>query len=128
MDFNKLIKYWEDGSKLDFLSAKDILEKTERFSHAAFFLHLSVEKILKAKYVKSRNKQAPLSHNLLFIAKEAQITLTPEQEKMLSKVNEFNLESRYPDDIAELQKKMSKSYVLNYFGQVENFLKWISQN
>jgi len=128
MDKAKLIKYWQEGSALDFASAKDIIEKTKRYTHAAFFLHLSVEKNLKAKYIERHGKHAPFSHNLLFLAREASINLSDVQEKLLSEVNEFNLEATYPDDIMALQAKINNEFIQKYLQQVEEFLKWISQN
>lgn len=48
-----LIKYWGESADYDFEAAGDLC-KTGKYSHALFFGHLAVEKILKALFVKNK--------------------------------------------------------------------------
>ena len=49
-DEQKIIQYWAATSKQDFETA-EILFENKKYSHALFFCHLSIEKILKALIV-----------------------------------------------------------------------------
>ena len=44
----ELIKYWQESSLMDFRTAEDIFEKTKNYVAVLFYLHLSIEKIIKA--------------------------------------------------------------------------------
>jgi HEPN domain-containing protein len=122
---NKLQTYWSKSSKKDFESAQEIVHNTKRYSSALFFMHLSVEKSLKALFVKKHSEPAPYSHNLLSIAAKCELKLTPAIEKTLLEINEFNLESRYPDEKFSLEKKATKRFALNQLSKTEEILKWI---
>lgn len=56
-DLGKLIDYWLRGSDLDYASAVDISKKARRYVQACFFIHLSLEKALKAAVVCQANQQ-----------------------------------------------------------------------
>ncbi len=62
-----LVHYWADGSKDDLESALSIFLKAERYTASLFFLHLAIEKKLKAAYVKKTRCHAPFTHNLLVL-------------------------------------------------------------
>ncbi len=52
MDKEQHAKYWVDSSEEDWISAEEICQKNERKHFALFIAHLSLEKLLKALYVK----------------------------------------------------------------------------
>ena len=124
-DIGRLAAYWKTGSTLNFESAKDIAEKSHKYVEALFFLHLSCEKILKAYYVQQKKEHAPYSHNLLYLAQSAELTLQNNDEKLLSEINEYNLECRYPDDKYMIYKKATEELFETYFKKVEKFRLWI---
>ncbi len=72
MDINKQIKYWRDSAEED-ISTAEILANKDRFLHALFFCHLSIEKIIKAHVVKSTNEIPPKSHNLFLLSEKAKL-------------------------------------------------------
>lgn len=55
-----------------------------------------IEKILKAHVVKKTGKFPPMIHNLISLARIADLTLTPEQVELLAVLNPLNIETRYP--------------------------------
>ncbi len=59
--------------------------------------HLSVEKLLKALVVKVTNYYPPKTHNLLRLAEIAKLELKDEDTQLLQKLNQFQLDTRYPD-------------------------------
>ncbi len=98
MDTTGSINYWLETSKHDYDACFDLLKNTERYDWALFIAHLSLEKLLKAAWIKNNNSnQPPMIHNLLKLSNDAGLNLTDEQKIVLAEFNDFNIETRYPD-------------------------------
>lgn len=97
-EIQRLSEFWQEASARDFLTATDIFNRTENNVAVLFFIHLTLEKILKALYVTTKGAHAPFSHNLLFLIKETGIDVHENDRQLLSEINEFNIEARYPDE------------------------------
>ncbi len=123
----KLVNYWINGSKEDLVTAIEIISKTSRFVSGLFFLHLSVEKKLKSIYVEKSNGEAPLTHNLIFLADKCGIVINSEQTKFLASVNEFNIETRHPSEAQALYQKATKEFCESYLKETEEFFLGISK-
>ncbi|MDX2197019.1 MAG: HEPN domain-containing protein [Cytophagales bacterium] len=59
--------------------------------------HISVEKLLKALYVKKYKNHAPLLHNLYRLAELNNLDITAEKSDWLDKITSFNINARYDD-------------------------------
>jgi len=81
-DINKLINFWESEAGEALKVAGHLVEK-EDFSHALFFGHLALEKMLKALCVRELRDHAPPIHNLVRLAKIAGIELDEQAENDL---------------------------------------------
>lgn len=94
-DVEKHIAYWRKEA-LD--SWKDVVHniKGARVQIALFSTHLAIEKILKAHVVKKTGKFPPMIHNLISLARIADLTITPEQVELFAMLNPLNIETRYP--------------------------------
>jgi len=92
----KLIEYWIDGSEDDW-DTMSILYDNKKFVYSLFFLHLSIEKILKALYVKKNSLQAPPIHNLSELVKGSKIIIDISQQKFITTLLPFYIQARYPD-------------------------------
>ena len=75
-----------------------------------FFGHLTLEKILKAYYVKVSSENQPLTHRLIYLSEKSGLELTEEQIELLEIVTDFNLEARYPDEKFTFYKKCTKDF------------------
>lgn len=126
VELSKTIAYWATGSKADFDSAKDIIQRTTRYSSGLFFLHLSVEKQLKANFMRKTGQFPPFTHNLTYLADRCELPLTPSHRKLLTTVNEFNLSTRYPTDKQKATKKFNKDYAQRWLKNVEKFLQFLA--
>ena len=73
----------------DWEVAQDLL-KHRRTRHGLFFVHLALEKLLKAHVCHSTNDLAPRLHNLIRLAGLAKLTLTQAQLDILADINTFN--------------------------------------
>jgi len=63
-----------------------------------FFAHLAIEKMLKAHVTRETKDVPPRIHNLVRLAKLAQLNLDPDQFEFLREFNLYQMEGRYPDD------------------------------
>lgn len=126
-DLKKIVQYWKTGSDLDFDSAKAIAEKAKKNVQACFFLHLSIEKILKAYIVFTTDDHAPYIHNLPVLAKKANLVLNEDQRELLVIVNDFNMRCRYPDDKYSIYKKVTAAVTRKLLKRVGEFNQWISE-
>lgn len=68
----KTIKYWIDLSNYD-LETADAMLKTKRFLYVGFMAHQTIEKILKAYFVKIRDEVPLYTHNLLMLADKLEL-------------------------------------------------------
>lgn len=107
----KQTEFWIQSAQEDFEVGSSLIN-SGKIRHGLFFIHLAVEKILKACVCKNQNKTPPKIHNLLRLAELAGLKLENEQEKLLAEINEFNLEGRYPlDYVIQLEKSMAIEYI-----------------
>jgi HEPN domain-containing protein len=114
LDIEKQVAYWRDGAIEDWEVAQDLL-KHRRTRHGLFFVHLALEKLLKAHVCRHTNDLAPRLHNLIRLAELAK--LTPTQTQL-----DFNLEGRYPDMLTSVP---SLGDTKNLSRRAEEVYQWL---
>jgi HEPN domain-containing protein len=118
MNKQEHIEYWLRIAEKD----KDMmayLAEGKRFVQAIFFGHLYLEKIAKALWIKTNVENTPpKTHNLLKLVKESNVDLSPEDQTFLIKLNQYQIESRYPDDIDKLYSITDKQLTEDYFNKI----------
>jgi HEPN domain-containing protein len=123
-----LVEYWNEGSKEDLESAEAILSSALKVGPALFYLHLSIEKALKAAYVKKYKEHAPYTHNLPVLVEKLGWLLQPHQIADLSEINQFNTIGIYPDQKAKIRLKYTKEYAIQFLTKGKEIIKWIHLN
>jgi HEPN domain-containing protein len=123
---DKLIDYWAKSSSMDFDAALDLL-KAKKYPHCLFFAHLSVEKLLKAIYVKVNEEYSPITHNLLLLAKKSGLVLSDLQVEQFAEINTFSIEARYPDEKFNFYKKCTLQFTEKYIKIIEETLSWLRE-
>lgn len=123
---NEIVKFWRDRAKDDRITARALLE-AKRYSASLFFVHLSIEKILKALVIGKTGKAAPFTHDLLSLAEATKIELSEDQKKLLREINTFNIAARYDDYKLEFYKKATKSYAEKYFKSADKLYLWLEK-
>ena len=90
------IEYWLELAEDDLITA-EIVFNSKRFLHFGFLCHLTLEKLLKAYYWKTKSEEPPYTHNLLILAEKSGINelIDPKFKKLLYKVMPLNIEARY---------------------------------
>ncbi len=124
MDKSGKIEYWLDIAQYDMDTARTMYENG-RYLYAVFMCQQATEKILKANYIQLFNKEAPMTHNIIYLASLLDLNLSPEQTETAATLTTYYIEGRYPS----YKKKLSmlvdnnKSYTL--LKQTEAFFLWL---
>ena len=96
VDAGKHVEHWRRGSEEDWKVAGELM-RSGRVRHGLFFAHLALEKVLKAHICRRTQDIAPRIHRLDRLAEIAGIALSPEHQRVLVRMNDFNLKGRYPE-------------------------------
>ena len=125
MNITEHIQYWLDSAEHDWETAENLFA-AKKYDWSLFIGHLVLEKILKAFFVQENNNQLPpKTHNLIRLAEQSHIELSEEQEMLLDRVNEFNIETRYPQYKNEFYKKCSPEFAEEYYHKIEEMAAWL---
>jgi len=128
MDKQEHIDYWLKIAEKD-LDMMTYLIEGKRYVQALFFGHLYLEKIAKALWVKNNKENVPpKTHNLLKIIKESSLDLSDDDQAFLIKLNQYQIESRYPEDIDRLYKITDKQLTDGYFNKIYLIEKCLRNN
>ena len=100
----------------------------KHYSHALFFCHLCLEKLLKAVVVQKTKKQSPYIHDLLTLAQMAEMHLDKAQENQLNDITAFNVRARYDDVKCQFYKKATKAYGEKYLVITKKSRIWLKRN
>lgn len=79
-DVEKEVAYWRDGAFRDLRFAGRLIGyKDEEVLYCFFYLHLTLEKAIKAHIVKRTKNLPPKIHNLLVLAGVGEVQMSQEQ-------------------------------------------------
>jgi HEPN domain-containing protein len=126
IDIESIVKHWVDTSEDDYLTMLT-LYNSNSYSWALFLGHISIEKLLKAYYVRKYNNHAPFIHNLYRLAELNEIELTDEYADWLDKITSFNLNARYDDYKREFYSLCTADFAAEWIRKIEIIRKWIKK-
>ncbi len=126
-DIKKLVNYWKKSSEHDYETMLGLF-RIKRYSDCLFYGHIVLEKILKAHVVKNTQEDAPRSHNLLYLAKIAELELDKQTKDFLVVVNRFNMRTRYPDWRFDFYKLCNLSYTRDNVKEIKKLYKKLCQD
>lgn len=124
MDTKVHIEYWLKSAAHD-LEVADTLFQNEKYDWCLFIGHLVIEKVLKAFYVQDKKEIPPKIHNLIRLAENTGIPFTYEQLALLADINDFNIETRYPDLKFSFCQTCTKEFTERYFLKIKETYKWL---
>lgn len=119
MDKQKQIEYWLESIEEDWKSAIEIAENNTRKHFALFIVHLSIEKLLKALYIKLNDELPPFTHNLVYLASKCRLDTEKDNLERLKIISDYNIETRYPEDKFSFYKKCTRQFVTNEITEAE---------
>ena len=73
-------------------------------------MHLSLEKLLKALHYHRKDSHPLAIHDLVELAKRAEVEMSQSQLSDLKEISSFNLSARYDDYKKNFYKKANKEY------------------
>lgn len=110
-DLKKLVLYWFEGAESDWKMHQSLL-RSKHFGPSLFYMHLALEKLIKALIVQQSSSQAPFNHNLVFLMGKTNLVLSEETIADLGHITTFNMNTRYPTDIHSFYRTATREYVL----------------
>ena len=126
LDIKSIKSYWVTEAEEALTVADHLFEKGD-YSYALFFGHLAIEKLLKALYIERQKEHAPPIHNLLRLAKLAELPLDESKINALILISSFNIEARYPDIKRSFRKKCTKAYTFEQIQNIKGTFKWLKK-
>ena len=126
MDRSTVIESWVNSSDKDFGVMSD-LYKTKHYDWALFMGHLSIEKLLKAVYLKNMDDNPPFIHDLRRLAEKANVPLTEEQGVWLDSISRFNIRARYDDYRQSFYKLCTVEFTNEWITKINECRTWIKQ-
>ncbi|AOY60149.1 HEPN domain-containing protein [Desulfococcus multivorans] len=103
------------------------MHKGGRHIYAVFMCHLAVEKALKGLYYENFRKIPPKSHNLIYLLNEIGIKPPAAPGKFIVKLSTSSIPTRYPENLAKLQKIYSEPVVKDILSKGEEVIGWIKK-
>ena len=122
VDISEQISYWQNSAREDFEVAKQLVDSGKN-RHGLFFAHLALEKTLKAHVCRTTQELAPRVHNLVRLSEISGITTPESYVILLSEMNAFNLEGRYPMPFIAA---VSTEEAANYITETQEVLEWLN--
>ena len=126
IDIKSIKNHWIETSDDDF-GTMNKLFKSHTYNWAVFVGHISVEKLLKALYVKLHGKHAPTIHNLYRLAELCETELTDEYSDWLDTITSFNINARYDDYRKEFYNLCTHEYTEFWIDRIKELRKWIKK-
>ena len=121
------LKYWKESAVESWESAL-YLAKGKHYSLCLFAMHLTLEKLLKALWIKeSVTDTPPYTHDLQKLCEELQLDISPEDYDYLAIVNNWNIRGRYPDYTSRLYKKTTNKYLEEQISKIDKLKKWLEE-
>ncbi|HUZ60817.1 MAG TPA: HEPN domain-containing protein [Hanamia sp.] len=100
----------------------------KHYSLLLFELHLALEKLFKALWIKeSVADTPPYAHDLQKLYEELSLDISPEDFDFLSVINSWNIRGRYPDYTKRLYQNTTDSYLKEQIRKVEILKKWLEE-
>jgi HEPN domain-containing protein len=121
IDVAAQVRYWRDGSTDDLEAARTLLG-AGKIRQAGFFVHLAIEKAVKACAVAATRDLPPRSHDLLFLVQRIGTPLTDAQRDFIGRVQVYCLEGRYP---TELPPPPAAEAVAQDLQQAAEMIRWL---
>jgi HEPN domain-containing protein len=109
------------------LASAEMLRRGGECLNALFHLQQSVEKTLKALYIKQNASLPPRLHDLHKLAEQCRLDLSREQKLLLDDLTLSYTGSRYPENWGQRQDDIAPEEVDQLTALTKEFLTWLKQ-
>lgn len=124
LDVAKIVDHWLVTSEEDYQTMLTLFN-SKTYAWSLFLGHISIEKLLKALYVRRKRVHAPFTHNLYRLAELSGIELTDEYADWLDKISAFNINARYDDYKREFNNLCTREYTKEWIEKIKIIREWI---
>lgn len=123
---DRTIQYWVDLSEYDLKVAESMLEKGH-YLYVGFMCHQSVEKMLKAVYVKRHDTVPPFIHKLDKLIELTRLgdQLGEERIDLIDELTPLNIQARYPAHKEAMYKLISKEKAAEILTKTGELILWL---
>jgi len=119
------IEYWKQAAHKDWEVVQNLFDKAN-YPQALFFAHLVLEKLIKAHFVKDNaSDYPPRTHNLVRLTSLTQLVFSLDDLLFLDKMNDYQMEGRYPDYQFLIFKICDGPHTKNLLEEVEKIRSWL---
>jgi len=119
------IQYWKTTAERDWVAVQNMY-KTKDYLHSLFFAHLVLEKLCKAHWVKQNTSNTPpWIHNIVRLIEGTDLKFNDEDLDFFRRMNDFQLEGRYPDykdNLYKIYKAANTKLILDKVNQLRECL------
>jgi len=117
---------WFLQSDYDLETAYQMLV-TRRNIYCIFMCHLSLEKALKALYIKRLNQIPPKLHSLMYFVNKIQLVLSENDLLFVEKMDSMSIVTRYPEDLKAMIALYTPAQTTNIYEQSKTIQQWLKQ-
>ncbi|AMV72831.1 HEPN domain-containing protein [Desulfuromonas carbonis] len=117
---------WLRQSDYD-LETAEIMYQSGRQIYAVFMCHLAIEKALKGLLYDRLREIPPKSHSLVLLMTKLEERPPEYLGKVIVKLSEASIPTRYPDDLAKVQRDYSADVVRELLDRSREVVVWIKK-
>jgi len=118
------ISYWVDSANYDLKSA-EFMQNSCRYIYTAFLCQQAIEKYLKALHIRKHSKEAPRTHNLVYLTGLLELEVTDDRLQLLTDLTSYYIEGRYPTYKQKGSKILNKKKAENILSETKRAIKWL---
>lgn len=118
---------WLATAEYDLETAEAML-KSRRYLYVVFMCHLALEKTLKALYAETSSKMPPRTRDLLYLARELDLTPPRAHLDFIGIINNASVPTRYPEDLSRLVSEYRRRTALSYMARTRRVLTWLRRH
>lgn len=120
----KRTQEWLRQSDYDF-DAAEVMYGSGRYIYAVFLCHLAIEKALKGLLYEQLQALPPKSHSLVLLLTKLDVRPPDPLGKVIVKLSEASIPTRYPEDLAKVQRDYSAEVVRGLLDSGQEVVAWI---
>ncbi len=115
------IAYWLAEADSNWIDAQDFARIGKNI-WALFLAHLTMEKLSKAIWVlRNSGNTPPRTHNITKLLEGAAFELSDQQVELAAQLNDFQLETRYPNYQRTLQARATNAFTTSILTETAAF-------
>ena len=125
MNKSDYIEFWKIAAEKDWVVVENLFDK-ENYPQSLFFAHLVLEKLIKAHWIQNNASDfPPRVHNLVRLASQSSLNLTATDLLFLDKMNDFQMEGRYPDYAFLIYQVCTEAHTKALLNDVNTLRIWL---